>query len=311
MYSIDIADTSWLIGPQAKLPVGKLESLVSSTPPMSGGSWASPTCSSRRRRGRPTTPGGTPIGHLQQPGLVFTGTPKADYNKKVSIAVDLSIAGPDQTTLNFTATGVLTGAGTADQQVRRTSCPRCSPRSAPHQDGTAVRRPAHQRGGPRLRRHHRGNHQGSNHRPRSVQVVMSSSVVLAITVLVAALGLAYVIGRLLTLRSGMLKAATNASNVDTSDLGLSGTGPTVVHFCAGGAGRAPRCAGWSTSVRRHARRGPPGDRHGRQSRSGPTAFGAVAADDVDIRRRRPAAVSHRGRAQRRRPAVGAATSLLA
>jgi thiol-disulfide isomerase/thioredoxin len=61
---------------------------------------------------------------------------------------------------------------------------------------------------------------------------MSSSVVLAVTVLIAALGLAYVIGRLLTLRSGMLKAANEASNVDTSDLGLSHTGPTVVHFSA-------------------------------------------------------------------------------
>jgi thiol-disulfide isomerase/thioredoxin len=61
---------------------------------------------------------------------------------------------------------------------------------------------------------------------------MSSSVVLAITVLVAALGLAYLIGKLLTLRSGMLKAAEEASSVDTSDLGLSHTGPTVLHFSA-------------------------------------------------------------------------------
>jgi thiol-disulfide isomerase/thioredoxin len=61
---------------------------------------------------------------------------------------------------------------------------------------------------------------------------MSSSVVLAITVLVAAFGLAYVIGRLLALRSGMLKAAKEASDVDTSDLGLSQTGPTVLHFSA-------------------------------------------------------------------------------
>ncbi len=53
-----------------------------------------------------------------------------------------------------------------------------------------------------------------------------------ITVLIAAFGLAFVIGRLLTLRAGMLKAATEASNVDTSDLGLSHTGPTVVHFSA-------------------------------------------------------------------------------
>jgi thiol-disulfide isomerase/thioredoxin len=61
---------------------------------------------------------------------------------------------------------------------------------------------------------------------------MSSSVVLAITVLVAALGVAFVIGRLVTLRAGMLKAASEASNVDTSDLGLSDTGPTILHFSA-------------------------------------------------------------------------------
>jgi thiol-disulfide isomerase/thioredoxin len=61
---------------------------------------------------------------------------------------------------------------------------------------------------------------------------MSESWILAITVLIAALGVAYVIGRLITLRAGMLKAAEEASNVDTSDLGLSHTGPTVVHFSA-------------------------------------------------------------------------------
>jgi thioredoxin-like negative regulator of GroEL len=61
---------------------------------------------------------------------------------------------------------------------------------------------------------------------------MSSSWVLAITVLIAALGLAYVVGRLITLRAGLLKASAEAANVDTSDLGLSRTGPTVVHFSA-------------------------------------------------------------------------------
>jgi thiol-disulfide isomerase/thioredoxin len=61
---------------------------------------------------------------------------------------------------------------------------------------------------------------------------MSSSVVLVVTVLIAALGVAYVIGRLVTLRAGMLKAADAASNVDTSDLGLSSDGPTIVHFTA-------------------------------------------------------------------------------
>jgi thiol-disulfide isomerase/thioredoxin len=62
---------------------------------------------------------------------------------------------------------------------------------------------------------------------------MSSSLAVVIAVLIAALGVAYVIGRLMTLRSGMLRqTAEDADAVDTSDLGLSGTGPTVVHFSA-------------------------------------------------------------------------------
>jgi thiol-disulfide isomerase/thioredoxin len=62
---------------------------------------------------------------------------------------------------------------------------------------------------------------------------MSSSLVVVAAVLIAALGMAYVIGRLLTLRSGMLRqTAEDAADVDTTDLGLSGTGPTVVHFSA-------------------------------------------------------------------------------
>ena len=61
---------------------------------------------------------------------------------------------------------------------------------------------------------------------------MSSSWIVVIAVLIAAFGLAYVIGKLLTLRSGMLRAAEEAADVDTSDLGLSHTGPTIVHFSA-------------------------------------------------------------------------------
>jgi thiol-disulfide isomerase/thioredoxin len=69
---------------------------------------------------------------------------------------------------------------------------------------------------------------------------MSSAWILAITVLVAALGVAYIIGRLLTLRAGLLKASADAADVDTSDLGLSTTGPTVLHFSAEWCGP---CAG--------------------------------------------------------------------
>ena len=63
---------------------------------------------------------------------------------------------------------------------------------------------------------------------------------LAISVLVGALGLAYVIGRLVTLRAGLVKASEKAADVDTSDLGLSETGPTVLHFSAEWCGP---CAG--------------------------------------------------------------------
>ena len=60
---------------------------------------------------------------------------------------------------------------------------------------------------------------------------MNTSVAVVITVLIAALGVSFVISRLLTLRSGMLKE-THDAEVNTSDLGLSETGPTVVHFSA-------------------------------------------------------------------------------
>ncbi len=64
---------------------------------------------------------------------------------------------------------------------------------------------------------------------------MSPSLVLVIAVLIAALGVAYVINRLIALRAGLLKdttATAESARVDTSDLGLSRTGPTVVQFTA-------------------------------------------------------------------------------
>lgn len=69
---------------------------------------------------------------------------------------------------------------------------------------------------------------------------MSTSVAVAIAVVIAVLGLGYVIGRLMTLRSGTVKETGNAAEVDTSDLGLSRSGPTVVHFSAEWCGP---CAG--------------------------------------------------------------------
>lgn len=70
---------------------------------------------------------------------------------------------------------------------------------------------------------------------------LSSSLPIVITVLVAALGVAYVIGKLITLRAGLLRESEAlAADVDTSDLGLSIGSPTVVHFSAAWCGP---CAG--------------------------------------------------------------------
>ena len=115
------------------------------------------------------TGGTTESGISGNKGLVFTGTPKAaDYDEKVSVSVDLSVAGPDQTTLVFTATGVLTGPGTADQQVPEDKTRRRAGRFQHHpaRAEAALRHRADQRGRARIRRHHRGHRRGSNHHAR-------------------------------------------------------------------------------------------------------------------------------------------------
>lgn len=120
LHSIDLTDSSWLIGPQAELPVGKVESRIIVDSTHLGRFMGIPDLlvEAPARETNDATGGTTESGISSNRGLVFTGTPhKAGYDEKVSIAVDLSITGPAQTTLVITATGVLTGAGTADQEV--------------------------------------------------------------------------------------------------------------------------------------------------------------------------------------------------
>ncbi|HZA10379.1 mannan chain length control protein LmeA [Mycobacterium sp.] len=120
LHSVDLTQASWLIRPTAALPVGKAESriiidsmhvgrfmgindLMIEAPP---------------KETNDATGGTTESGISSSRGLVFTGTPKAaNFNERVSVSVDLSISGPDRTTLEFTGIGVITGAGTADRQV--------------------------------------------------------------------------------------------------------------------------------------------------------------------------------------------------
>jgi hypothetical protein len=120
MYSIDLTYASWLIRPDAKLPVGKLESriiidsmhlglylgindLMVEAPP---------------QETNDATGGTTESGISGNHGLVLSGTPKsAHFDRRVSVSVDLSIAPEDQATLVFAPTGILTGPDTANQQV--------------------------------------------------------------------------------------------------------------------------------------------------------------------------------------------------
>jgi hypothetical protein len=120
LHDIDLTEASWLIGPDAKLPVGKAESriIIDSTHIGRFMGITDLLVEAPTRESNDSTGGTTESGISSNEGLVFTGTPdQAGYSEKVSIAVDLAIAGPDKTTLVMTATGVLTGPGTADQEV--------------------------------------------------------------------------------------------------------------------------------------------------------------------------------------------------
>jgi thiol-disulfide isomerase/thioredoxin len=59
-----------------------------------------------------------------------------------------------------------------------------------------------------------------------------STIAIAAVAIIAALATAAVIGVVLNRRSGVLREADGENPLDTSDLGLSQTGPTVVHFSA-------------------------------------------------------------------------------
>jgi LmeA-like phospholipid-binding len=120
LHSVDLTEASWLLRPNAPLPVGKVESriIIDSTHlgRFMGINDLMVEAPSKETSG--ATGGTTESGISSSTGLVFTGTPKsADFPKRVSVLVDLTTAGPDNSTLVFTATGVTTAAGTADQRV--------------------------------------------------------------------------------------------------------------------------------------------------------------------------------------------------
>ncbi|OBF69594.1 hypothetical protein A5753_21255 [Mycobacterium sp. 852002-51971_SCH5477799-a] len=120
MYSVNLAQASWLISPDAKLAVGKLESriIIDSTHLGRFMGISDLMVEAPPKETNTSTGGVTASGISDSHGLVFTGTPKsAGFDRRVSVSVDLSIAPDDPATLVFTPTGVLAGSDTASQTV--------------------------------------------------------------------------------------------------------------------------------------------------------------------------------------------------
>ncbi|MCV6966503.1 hypothetical protein BST27_24045 [Mycobacterium intermedium] len=121
MHSIDLTESSWLIGPDAKLQVDELESRIIIDSVHLGrylGIIDLMVEVPQRESNDDATGGTTESGISDSHGLVFSGTPKsAQFDHRVSVSVDLSIAPDDPATLIITPTGVLTGPNTEDQSV--------------------------------------------------------------------------------------------------------------------------------------------------------------------------------------------------
>lgn len=119
MHSVGLGD-SWLVPPDATLTVEKLESRIIIDSTHMGRYMGIPDLliEAPTRETEDSTGGVTESGISSNQGVVLTGTPnKAGFDERVSIAVDLSVTGPESTTLVVTATGVLTEPGTADRAV--------------------------------------------------------------------------------------------------------------------------------------------------------------------------------------------------
>lgn len=120
MHDIDLSQASWLMKPDAALPVGELESRIIIDSRHVGAfiGVKDLTVEAPQADTNDATGGTTESGISGSKGLIFTGTPaKAGFDRPVSVTVDLTIAGRDQTALVFTPTGVVTGPNTADTEV--------------------------------------------------------------------------------------------------------------------------------------------------------------------------------------------------
>ncbi len=120
MHDIGLTDASWLMRPDADLPMRMLESRIIIDSRRVGAfvGIKDLNVQAPAEEADDATGGTTESGISGSNGLILSGTPtKAGFDKRVSVTVDLSTAGPDETTLVITPTAVVTGPNTADQDV--------------------------------------------------------------------------------------------------------------------------------------------------------------------------------------------------
>ncbi|KAA1251851.1 DUF2993 domain-containing protein [Mycobacterium simiae] len=120
MHSVDLSRASWLIPPDARLAVHELESRII-IDSMHLGRYLGISdlmVQAPPQESNDATGGTTESGISGNHGLIFSGTPKsANFDRRVSVSVDLSIDPADAATLVITPTHVVTGPDTADQAV--------------------------------------------------------------------------------------------------------------------------------------------------------------------------------------------------
>jgi hypothetical protein len=120
LHDINTTQSSWLVRPTAALPVGEIESriIIGSTQLARYMGITDLVVEPPPKETNDATGGTTESGISSSYGLVLSGTPTiAGFDEHVSVSADLSMAGPDATTLVITATGIATGPRTANQKV--------------------------------------------------------------------------------------------------------------------------------------------------------------------------------------------------
>lgn len=172
MHSIDLTYASWLIRPDAKLPVGKLESriILDSTHLGRYLGMDDLMVEAPPAETNDATGGTTESGISGSHGLVFSGTPKsANFDHRVSVSMDLSIAPMTRQRWCSPRPASSPDRIPPTKPSRTISATRCCTSSPPDCPISGFRSAWHRAPwGTRLGRDHRRHHHGSNRDPGSV-----------------------------------------------------------------------------------------------------------------------------------------------